>query len=107
MRCSYCDIAYALPDPNCRGCGAPKTADAVRRDLELERERERALPVQSFAYFTRKDAKPTSPIEALLRRGPTTLAAIFFLAPLALIFGPFGLIALFFLVPKLFAPKPD
>lgn len=106
MQCSYCDIAYALADPNCRGCGAPKTADAVRRDLDIKTS-------FNFNVLASRDTREQSGgllsyFERLERLGPAGIAGfVVTILGLVLILGPMGLIMLAIFYPKLKAAKVD
>ena len=97
MRCSYCDIAYALPDPNCRGCGAPKTAHAVRRDLDadLYRSNSGLTPVSVDA--------PLTLLAVFKRIGPPAIVIGIGL----MIFGPVGIFVIAIMLPKLLAAKTE
>lgn len=106
MQCSYCNVAYALPDPNCRGCGAPKSADAVRRDLDVSHYRANPIP-RHVPHTSIYDDEPPSTFNVLLSRGPRAIATIIFLIPLTLFFGPIGLIVLLVLVPKLISQRQE
>lgn len=104
MICSYCDIAYALADPNCRGCGAPKTADAVRRDIDIEMQRGHGLLTNHNA----EDHGFLSHLERLQRLGPVAMAAIVItILGLVLMLGPGGLIMLAVFVPKMLTAKAE
>ena len=100
MQCIYCNVAYAVSDPNCRGCGAPKSADAVRRDLTAAHYRTTPIPAH-IPKPSIYDDEPPSTFDLLLSRGPGAIAMIAVLIPLSLFFGPIGLIVLLVLVPKI------
>ena len=79
MRCQYCDIAFAQPNPNCRGCGAPKCAG---RDTQMAK----------VPHPTLRDRLLVSIFERKWLTGQTILA-IFFGTPfifLAVIFYALG-----------------
>ena len=104
MHCSYCDIAYALADPNCRGCGAPKTADGVRRDLDVELQQQRS----GFSSREESDHGLFSYLERLETLSPLAIVAIVVtILGIVSMLGPSGLIMLAILVPKMMTAKAE
>lgn len=104
VKCTYCDIAYATSQPNCRGCGAPKTADAIRRQMDADSASR--MPVSPLPRLSSlQDEEPPSTLEVILSRGPGAVGAIFLLFPMLLMFGPLGLIVLIVLIPRIVAGR--
>lgn len=100
VKCIYCDIAYATSQPNCRGCGAPKTADAIRRQMDIDRVSN--IPVQPLSRLSRlTDEEPPSTLDFILSRGPGAVGTIFLLFPLLMMFGPLGFVVLIVLIPRI------
>lgn len=106
MQCSYCNIAYALADPNCRGCGAPKTADAVRRGLDSQ------MRSGGIGRGTRADEDRDhgfiSHLERLQRLGPFGIVALVItILGIVSIIGAPGLMMLAIFIPKLLTAKAE
>lgn len=98
MKCSYCNIAYALPDPNCRGCGAPKTADAISLGLDRQSLNRTAL----FSGGDSDDDGFMARLERLQNIGPAAIGAIVVtILGIVWLLGPGGLLTLAILFPKM------